>query len=350
MFNFFSTSSLGVEINDFYLRAVLLEKRSKVIKLKKYNEVVLPKGVIENGEIQDAKKASENLKKLINSIRKNGKINHQVIVTLPEEKTFTVLTDANKTVLDLKQNKKTDKIPQALCENVQEYIPFPLEDVYLDWKIVNNKILLSAAPKLIINDYISLFKNNNIFLSHIDIKSAAILRSITSWSKDENKEKIIIYLGEVNSIIILGNNNVIEFSLSLPFANKTITDIIMKKLKLTKEQAQKAKKVCGLSDKNCHGAVKKILIPHLEEVIFNIKKILLFHQENTKTSSSVNEIILCGPGADLAGLNEFLFKKFKISIKIGNPLVNIYSQGKKNDFKKTPKFTVAIGAALRGLI
>lgn len=354
MLNIFSNSSTGIEISDSFIKLISLKKKFKAIHLEAYNKINLPPNIVVDGEIKDVDSLAKHVTKLIQTIKGDKKIKGNIITAPSDRKTFTVLIDPKEKIKQNKDEKK-EAMQEIISEEIKKQIPFSMEDIYFDWQYIDaktesgqNKILLSAAPKTIIDDYINTFKTSELLLNSIDIKTAAAIRSLIP-SKN-NGIKIIIYIGEFHSTIILGNNNIIEFVVNTPLTSSLINKTIADKLKLSKSQTEKAKRICGVNDKKCHGALKKALDPHINRLTNNIKNILMARKENTENESPVKKIILCGKSANLKNLDKLIEKKLSIETIVGNPLINIKKTNNLLDQEKALEFTTTIGLALRGII
>lgn len=343
MINVFVTLSTGIDITDSSIRLVSLSKKRKIINLDGYSKVSLPIGVVEKGEIKDEKLFQEHLISLFKNITGDKKVSGEIISSLSENHTFTIIIKDGKDIV----RSKNQEIPEIIAKEIKEQIPVPIEELYIDWQASNdNKILLSAASKNIINSFTSNFKNAGHPLSIIDIKTAAILRAVTNIKNINNK--IIIDIGDIYSTIILGNNNSIELSIVSEFNENTVDNIIEEKLNLSKAQAKKAKKVCGVNDTKCHGAIRKVLEPEINDLVEKIKQITVYHKDYFPNEKSIDKIILCGQGSTLKDLDKLLTEATKIETIIGNPLININNTEELLDAKKSLEFTTAIGMALRG--
>ena len=66
------------------------------------------------------------------------------------------------------------------------------------------------------------------------------------------------------------------------------------------------------------------------------------------SEGNIEKVILCGGGANLKKLPDFLSKELKIPVETGNPLINIKKNGYTSLLKNPLAFTTAIGLALRG--
>ncbi|MBT4277662.1 type IV pilus assembly protein PilM [Candidatus Falkowbacteria bacterium] len=339
MFCLFSSQSIGIDITDYSLRLVMLSKKGKSIILEGYSEVFLAPEIVVNGEIKDSQKFSEAISKLIKNIKGNKKIKGEIIASPPEKQTFTVLVDNNEKIQNL--DKKTEEIPEIILNNVKNYIPISIDNIYLDWQTVDkNKILITASPKTIIDNYTTAFGKSNLPLTVIDIKTAAILRSIVVNKPKNKNSKLVIHIGESYSSIILGNNDVIEFTMNISLTNQMINNITSKKSNLSLPRTKKIKN-------NKIDTTKQILNEYLNELVKNIKKVILFYAENNTNHGLIDNITICGAGAMLKDIDKLLKDRLKMEVKIGDPLINIDKNLLK--IKNSISFTTAIGMALRGL-
>ena len=100
------------------------------------------------------------------------------------------------------------------------------------------------------------------------------------------------------------------------------------------------------------------LIPPLTDLVEQIKKYLDYyasharHQHLSSKDSRIAKILLCGGGALLPGLPEFLTRELHIDVGLGDPWVNILRGAKKDipplSFADSLRFATALGLALRG--
>jgi type IV pilus assembly protein PilM len=349
MLNIFLKSAIGIDVTDSELRLVFLSKKGKSVILEGYSEIGIASGIVEEGRIIDPNKFSENLKKLVEDIHGNNKLIGDIISALPEKDTFTILINGNDEIKNFDKNNKKQPLPEVIVNAIKERIPLSLNEIYFDWQITSkNKVLLSAAPQTMVDNYTSAFKCCASLLSKIDIKTAATIRAVTSFKNTNNK--VVVNIGDKNSTIILGNNDSIELTISIPFNNSTIDEVLQDKLKLTKSQTKKAKIVCGVNDKKCHGALKEILDPYLDEISSSIERVIDYRKNNFPNEKPIDKIILCGEGASLRDLDVLLTKRMNIESVVGNPFINITKTNNLLDSKKALKFTQAIGMALGGLL
>ncbi|MDP2967330.1 MAG: pilus assembly protein PilM, partial [bacterium] len=125
--------------------------------------------------------------------------------------------------------------------------------------------------------------------------------------------------------------------------------------------AEKLKLKYGLTTKAGPegGEVFEALIPALTDLIEQIKAHLSYYQTHAShehlspNGKKVSKILLCGGGANLKGLTDFLSSELKIPVELGNPWINILPKPLKEvpelPYEKSLSYTTALGLALRGV-
>lgn len=355
MFLFPENNAFGLDFSDHALRLAQVRKYGKKFGLISQNETPLPRGIIEHGDILDAKALVLAIKKLISSVKgKKVRCSHAVAV-LPEPKTFI------KHLKVFAEN--ANALPETLAKEMTKHIPFSINEIFFDWQIIGkfkpnkeNDILLGVAPMNTVTSYISALKEAGIIPLVLEIEAAAIARAvlpITSQNPSQQENGIIVIdLGATRTSLIVYNKGIIHSTISLGVSGEEITNRISEKLKLDEKKAEDAKVLCGLDEKKCSGALKKILMKNVMEIISKIEEAMYYFQETAPDSNAIGALLLTGGGSQLIGLDRLLSEKFQIPVIMANPLVNI-SRIEKNALisrKKIQSFNTAIGLALRGAI
>ncbi|MBI4652682.1 type IV pilus assembly protein PilM [Candidatus Kuenenbacteria bacterium] len=315
MFNFFSSQpAFGLDISDLSLKLIQLRKFRNEIKLHSSNEMPVPAGYIVSGVIKKPKEVVELIQKTIKTSLGNKILTSNVVVSLPETKTFIKLIEIFQT-----ENKK---FKEVIKEEIGRHIPLTDEEIYFDWQIIqkitkNNEqkiqILIGAAPKNIVDFYTDILKKAGLMPQAFEIEACAIVRDLIQ--EKNNSPRIILDLGASCSSLIIYNNGTIQFSISIPLSGEKITEKIAEKLKITLIQAEKAKKICGFDEKKCEGITKEILAEYLFELSEEIKKILMFHKTYFAFQGTFKEMLLCGGASNLIGLDVYLSEQLGLEVK-----------------------------------
>lgn len=339
-----SKNIFGLDISDSSLRVVKLEPNfyCRKISLTTANEIKLPKDCIKDGVIQNP----EIFCKTTNELLKSAKItSKEVSACLPETKTFVKVIK-----LQIKPNEeKIDKIH----EEIKKHIPLPINEAYLDWKILrqqNNKytILLGIAPKTIVDSYTNNLISCGLIPIALEVESMAITRSIlTKTEQNSDQQFIIIDLGATRSSLIFYDHGSIQFTTGLSLSGNSITKTIANSLKLNQRESEKAKLIFSLDSHKSKDVMMKIMITSVKQLITKIVGAQTFYQSQTKKISKPNKIILTGGGSNLKGLDAVITKKLKIKTVQGNPLININGRIPRQLSKTnlSNSYTTAIGLA-----
>lgn len=337
-----SSKVFGLDIGDLSLKIVLLEKKKNKIRLISYGEKAIPLGYFAAGEI----KKEIEIAKIIKDFVKQQKISTPYVVSvLPETKTFIKTFE---TVPSEKAN-----LQETIKKEIELYVPFKIEEVYFDWKIVSResnkiKVLVGVAPKNIVDSYLHLLKMAGLKPLSLEIESVAILDSLLDKKETSLGPLAVLDLGATRSSLIMVDGEVIQLTISLPHAGANLTQIIADELKLSFEEAQKIKKDFCENPKDSKNEVVakniKIFFNNLTQSLINHLK---FYEENS--GKKITKIIVCGGGANLPGLVPHFEENLKIKTIKGNPWVNIFVKEPPISASESLIYTTAIGLALRGL-
>lgn len=341
-------NSFGLELSENVIRLARIVKKRKTNHLVSLNEEKIKEGVIFDGEIKDEGKLKESIKKLI-SEAKGRKIKTKYVKSVvPERKTFIKM-------IEIPLTHKTD-LSEAIKWEVAQHIPLSLDEIYLDYQIINNhslsqkiNVLVAAAPKIIVDSYTALFESLNLVPVSLEIESISTVRSIIPGEKEEKGPLLIVDIGGNHSNLIIYDKNSVQFSSSIPFSGQAITKIIAEKLKTKESDAEKLKIIYGLEKKKGKGQLKKIIEPELKNLLDKIIEAQNFYLNHFPGAEKIKKIYLSGGGSQMKHLPQYLAEKLGISTAMADPLANIKIDKKLAQILKNnaPSFTTAIGLALK---
>lgn len=362
MFKFLSLKEevFGLDINDLSLKIVKLTKKRKGFALTSFNEVKIAPGIVEEGVIKDEAALVKIIKSALSTIKGKKIKTRYVIASLPEEKSFLQVIQMPK--MDEKELKL------AVPLEAENYIPMPIDEVYLDFRVIPSikdyfnhiEVLIVAIPQKIVNSYVSCFKKSGLTPMVLEVESEAIARALVK-REAHSSLLVLVDFGEDNTVFVVFSGNSVRFTCSIPISSQLLTKAIAESLKIDFHEAEKLKIEYGLTGKktsrpsSAAEKVSHIITPILEDLTGQIKKYLRFYRDHSSyeyllPDGKTEKILLCGGGAELKGLADFMSKNLEIAVELGDPLVNFSSKKPKNITKKNPiSLTTAIGLALRPL-
>ncbi|MFH1565085.1 MAG: type IV pilus assembly protein PilM [bacterium] len=361
----FNTSKypIGLDISDTSLKFVQLKKASELklgkskdkkivekLEMSCFNSIKLPPGLIINGEIKNQEETAKQINKLLYSSKCGNIFSKNVITVLPQTQTFIKLLQI--------PNTPEEEMLKAISEEVVKHIPLVLDEVYIDWQIINREekklnVLIGTAPKKIVDQYIKTLDQASLQLVALEIEAASICRAlIPEINKDESDSDayLIIDLGASRSSLIVCSKKTVYFTINAPISGNTITKQIADSLKIDTFKAQKAKQICGLNKNKCKGVMLEILNDMIKNLIDYIEQAISFFQGNYP-QKQIKKIILCGGGGNLLEIDKILFEYLKIPVIKGDAWIKV-RQNKADKYNalnnNSLSYTTAIGLALRG--
>lgn len=320
---------IGLDISDTSLKIVQLKKSKGNLAIQALGRISLPAGTMSDGEIKNEKNFSEALTKLLNKPQFGSLTTDEVSACLPDAKTFIKLISIEKS---------PNEIADIIETEMQKHIPLSLEDMYYDWQIIEENqetawVLVGAAPKNIVESYVNILKSINLSPIALEIESVAICRALLREEMPKYEEQkgnyCLIDIGANRTGIIIYRQNTIVLSLSIPISGQEITDKIASSLEITKEQAEKAKIICGFDKSKAHGIISDLLSDMAKKLINRIKQTLEFYEDHYPDQGNIEKIILCGGGANIKNLDNLIAETLKIPVENGDIFINLQEGDKK---------------------
>lgn len=345
--------SFGLDIGDHTLKAALVKKAGSGWALSSYNKLDLPAGMLERGVIKDSGALIKVIKKLL-ATGVGRKINTPYVhACLPEVQTFIKLVN----IAADKEN-----LMEAIKTELPNHIPLDPAESYIDWRVVNaddknkaTRVLVGAVPKAIADSYNKILLDAGLKPVSLQIEAEAILRSLLPLQSLPQEALAVVDIGATRSSFIGLEKQTIQFSFSLPFSGNKVTAQIKQNLNLSQEEAERAKIVCGLDPAKCKGIMLEVVQGALTELRDAIKKNLDFYGEHFH-GSAIKTIRLCGGGANLAGLTQYLAAGIPgVKFIKGDPFANLTLKNKKGAAYRLHgsddylTYTTALGLALSNI-
>lgn len=362
--------AFGIDISDLSLKIAKLNKKGKFFNLSSFGEAEIKPGIISEGEIKDEKALSETIKSAVKNVKISSLKTKYVVASLPEEKSFLQ-------VIQLPKMKEED-VGRAIYFEAENYVPLPIDQVYLDYQIVppvqnhldHLDVLIIALPKKTIDPYLSCLKAAGLKPLAFEIESQAIARALI---KDglASSPVLLIDLGATRTSFIVFSGYSLRFNSLIPVSSHNFTEAISNNLKVGRKEAEELKIKYGLEDKilvkaknepdlkNEKSKIFESLVPGLTDLTEQIKKHLDYYQTHIShdhlapSNKRITKALISGGGANLIGLADFLSLELKISVEFANPWINILPNQLKEvpsmPFEKSLSYATSLGLALRGI-
>lgn len=374
-------SYLGVDIGTASIKIVELSSFNGRPKLMTYGYADIATDIVHS-------KSEENQIKIVNSLKnvvaKSRVGTNLAIGALP---TFSVFNS----IITLPAMSEHD-LASAIKWEAKKYVPLPLEEMILDWKIIkendgaikapleplpplpkkkfslfgskkaksaispgklggkpeNVRVLVTAAPKNLVSRYLSIFKQAGLKLISLETEAFALARSLIG---SDPGTLMIVDIGSITTDICIIEKGVPVLNRSIDLGGLSISKSIAQSLNISLERAEQFKRDFGVSigDTDQPQGINKNIATSLSPIINEIKYVFDLYQGQDRRP--VEKIILSGGSASLPNLSGYFEDLFAKPTIIGNPWDKIiYDSGLKAVLDEVgSRMAVAIGLAMRDI-
>ncbi|MFH1509954.1 MAG: type IV pilus assembly protein PilM [Candidatus Nealsonbacteria bacterium] len=347
---------IGIDVGTSYIKVVEVSRFGNRRKLENYGSLsaeVLYKKPFRTFDKNTLLLSSEDIARAIRAILQEAKIkSKQAIFSIPDFSTFF-------TNFELPQMSE-EELVQAVKFEAKQHIPFPLSEMTLDWKIMEDKeliaqnkkmtVLLAAVPNEVINQYNEIAKLAGLELYSLEAEVFGLIRALVP--EDNVIPQAIIDIGAQSTTCSIVDRKNLYTSHSFDVGGNELTNIISRSLSIGYKEAKEIKESRGLLGgkiENSDKELKSIISPLMDNIIREIEGI--FHGFYIKKRREVKKVILAGGTALLFGLKEYFEENLKVEVEVANPFSNVFYPPILEDTLKEmgPSYSIAIGSALRGL-
>lgn len=337
----------GVDVGVGSIKIVCLAKDKDTVVLQNIGEAKTPR----NDWLADAsndkarQEVAEAIKRLMADIKLKG---GQAVTCLPEDKIISRLVKLPPL--------KDDEIMDALRFEAETFVPYPLDQVSMDYEIVSTddagkmSVLVIASRNDLIKKYIGLFKSVGVDLMAIESPAIAMKRAVNFNVGNLVEGAIVIDMGEKYSDMVGIKDGEVYFTRSISVGGESLTRAISVNLGLDMPSAEEYKKVYGMKETELEGKIKNAISPVFVSMAEEIRKAMaLFREEENRM---INLLILSGGGANLPGLSQELNRILGVEVQVLQPFLKVDRSKLTLPFdldSEGCRFTVAAGLAMRGV-
>src|SRR4030043_1417046 len=159
------------------------------------------------------------------------------------------------------------ELEESIQWEAERYIPFDINDVNIDFQIFGSTsenpevmdVVLVAAKKDIINDYVSVIMESGLNPVIIDIDSFALENMLAmNYEMEKDETVAIANVGASVTNINILRNNITSFTRDIFKGGNQITEEIQRQLHIDYEEAEKYK-VGGQVDGNAQSTIQNVL-------------------------------------------------------------------------------------------
>lgn len=305
---------VGLDIGSRTIKVAEAVESKRIWTLKKFGAVDIEPGWIEEGVVKDSQSVANAIRQLFQT---NNIKNQNVAVSIGG---YSVIVK-NITI----QNMPEEQLYESINFEAEQYIPFDINDVNLDFQIMGDSeqspnqmnVLLVAAKKDMVNDYINLIDMASLNLCIIDIDAFA-LQNIYDLNYEAQGENVaLIDIGASKTSVNILKNKTSVFMRDVSLGCNQINQRIVSIANCTMAEAE-AIKQSEKPDKVSQEELKEISSSVVSDWCDEIRRALDFFY-STNPDEKIKQIVLSGGGANIREFRELLALESSAEVKMINP-------------------------------
>ena len=337
---------VGLDIGSRTLKLAEIIDTKAGSTLKNFSTIDIEPGLIEEGSVRDPEAVSEYIRELFKSIKLKDK---NVAISI-----------GGYSVIVKKINVQTmteDELHETIHFEAEQYIPFDISEVNLDFQILGESehnpnqmnVLLVAAKKEMISEYINLMKMAKLHPRIIDVDAFA-LQNIFEFNYSPEDENIaLIDIGASKTSLNILKDNVSEFMRDVSLGCEQINDKIASTVGCTIEETEEIK-LGEESDLISAEDLKEIVVSVVTDWCIEIKRALDFFY-SSYPEEQIGRIVLSGGGANIKKFLELLAAETSAEVEVINPFQNCIVDSNRFDSSYleqiAPQAAICMGLATR---
>lgn len=261
---------------------------------------------------------------------------------------------------------KGKELAAAVQWEAKKLIPLPPEEVILDWKVLAPsvgapgkkeaaaaetpkkekmiEVLLTGAPKALVQKYIAVFKKAGLTLGALETESFAFIRSLVG---NDLSPVVIVDIGARKSNLVFTDRGVPFLSRSIEIGGKNFTDRIAGVLKMPPDRAEEIKRNASelATLQSLPALIREVATPLLNEIRYSFD----VYRSRNGAARPLEKIILTGGSALLPKLADYFTEFFQMRTFVGDPWARLqYPEDLKPILQSIgARFSVALGLAMR---
>jgi type IV pilus assembly protein PilM len=342
-----ATPVLGLDVSSTTVKLLELSYSGDRYRVESYAVSSLPQDAVIEKNVNDIDGVANAVRNVIAQSRTKLK---NVAAAVAGSSVITKM-------IDMPDGLSEDDLETQLTLEADQYIPYPLEEVAIDFEIqgpspehVNQvEVLLAACRRETIDARVEAIESAEMIAKIMDVEAYAMERAFSliqhQLDLEEESTVAVVDIGATMTTLSVLNNGQTIYTREQLFGGKQLTDEIMRRYGLPLEEAGLAKKQGGLPD----DYEPEVLEPFKDAVVQQVARSLQFFFSSSQYND-VDYIILAGGVSSMEGLPEIVQEKLGTPTTVANPFADMAISSRVNAValsSDAPAMMIACGLALR---
>lgn len=372
----------GLEIGTSALKVVDL-KAGKPPSLAALGSRPMPPGLVQDDQVVDPQGLANEIKALF----EEAGVKRRFVVT--------AVNNRSAITRNISVPKMTmAELDEAIKWEAERYIPFPIDEVVLDYYVLDNpadipeggqlEVIIAAARIDLVTQQVDYLKLAGLEPVVVDIKPFALLRSLRGALLGEHLNKttlsgrtyteadevgVVLEIAASNTTITLARGDRVLMNRNIGVSGDDFTAAVQRAFGLDFDSAEEVKINYGTAtiptedeeellnfdakrEQFNPGRVYEALRPVLVDITTEIRRSLEFFRVQAG-DANITRMVVTGGGAKLRGLPEAIGDALGFRVELGDPWLTTIVDESRFDSQYLrrvgPEFSVPLGLALRGV-
>lgn len=339
---------LGLDISSTAVKLLELSRSGDRYRVESYAVEPLPANSVVEKNITDVEAVGSAIRKAVK--RSGTRAKHAAVAVAGS----AVITK----VIAMPGSLADDEMEAQIELEADQYIPFPLEEVNLDFEVLGKSekndemvdVLLAASRSENVDIRVETVEAGGLIPKIVDVEAYAMENAFALIDEqipghESSGTVAVVDVGATMTTLSVLHDRRIIYTREQVFGGKQLTEEIMRRFGLSYEEAGMAKRQGGLPD----NYLTEVLEPFKEAMAQQVSRSLQFFFSSSQYNT-VDHIVLAGGSASIPGVDELISERLGTPTSIANPFANmslaarVKPQVLSND---APALMIACGLALR---
>jgi len=336
---------LGIDISSTSVKLLELSRSGGRYRVESYAVEPLPPNSVVEKNITDAELVGEAIGR---AVKKSGTRTRTAACAVAGSAVITK-------IISMPGNLSEDEMESQIQIEADQYIPYPLEEISLDFEVLNPSetdpdrvdVLLAASRSDNVDVRIAALEVGGLQAKVVDVEAFALENAVALLTDEINNPHVVAVMdvGATTSTLSVLEDQSIVYTREQLFGGRQLTDEIQRRYGLSYEEAGLAKRQGGLPD----NYEPEVLQPFRESMAQEVNRALQFFYSSSQVGA-VDHVIIAGGCASIHGIQELIQEKIDTPISIANPFAKmsvasrVRADALAND---APAMMIACGLSLR---
>lgn len=338
---------LGLDISSTTVKLLELSRSGERYRVESYGVASLPVDAVIEKNVNDIAGVAKAVTQVVNQSKTKVKF---VSAAVAGSSVITKL-------VDMPEGLNDDAMEAQLAVEADQYIPYPLEEVAIDFEVQGpsldtenyDSVLIAACRRETIEARVEAIEEAGLEAKIVDVEAYAMERAFAliehQLDLEPDNTVAVVDIGATMTTLSVLHQGQTIYTREQLFGGKQLTDEIMRRYGLPLEEAGLAKKQGGLPD----DYEPEVLEPFKDAVVQQVARSLQFFFSSSQYND-VDYIILAGGVGSMQGLDTLVQDKLGTPATVANPFAEMSISSKVDAVAlagDAPAMMIACGLAMR---